>query len=71
MIAVFDTRTLPVLMSEIFSFAANKMNKVLNKQERAVVVEPEGFLVHEIKGPLLEGEEEKAGMWAVRIIKDS
>ena len=43
----------------------------MNKQGREIIVEPEGFLVHEIKGPLLEGEEEKAGMWAVRIIKDS
>lgn len=69
-IAVFDTRTPPILMSKVFGFAANKMRKVLNKQGREIIIEPEGFLVHGLKGPLLEGEEERAKKWAVRIIKD-
>ncbi len=67
-IAVFDTRTPPVLMSKVFGFAANKMRKTLKKQGREIVVEPEGFLVEGIKGPLLEGEEERAEKWGKSIV---
>ena len=51
-----------------FGFAAKKMKKVLNKQGREIVVEPEGFLVDGIKGPLLEGEEERAAKWGKSIV---
>ena len=69
-IAVFDTRTPPVLIHKVFGYAANKMRKTLKKQGREIIVEPEGFLVDGLKGPLSEGEEKRAEKWAVTIIKN-
>ena len=40
----------------------------MNKQGREIIVEPEGFLVHGIREPLLEEEEERAEKWVESII---
>jgi len=69
-IAVFDSRTPPVLIHKVFGYAANKMKKTLIKQRREIVVEPEGFLVEGLKEPLSEGEEERAEKWGKSIIEN-
>ena len=67
-IAVFDTRTPPVLIHKVFGYAANKTRKTLNKQGREIILEPEGFIVDGLKGPLSEGEEKRAEKWAECIL---
>ena len=69
-VAAFDTRFsaekqaawLRLLMN-VISFAAPKIGKALKKLGGNLVVEPEGFIVEETKGPLKRGELEWAGKW--------
>ena len=66
-VAVFDTRTPPTILSRIFGFAAPRIAKRLEKTGVALVGEPGGFIVEGIKGPLKEGELERAAAWAQEI----
>jgi flavodoxin len=65
--AVFDTRTPPTLVSRIFGFAAPRIARSLEKKGATLVGEPGGFLVEGIKGPLVEGELERAAGWAQEV----
>jgi flavodoxin len=67
-VAAFDTR---ILLSEIHSkvaryfvdkggYAAKRIAKVLEKKGGKLFVPPEGFFVKDEKGPLAEGELERA-----------
>jgi flavodoxin len=67
--AVFDTRTPPTFLSRIFGFAAPRMAKRLEKEGVTLLVAPAGFIVEGIKGPLEEGELERAANWAQQIAK--
>jgi flavodoxin len=65
--AAFDTRTPPTILSRIFGFAAPRIAKRLEKTGVALVGEPGGFIVEGIKGPLKQGELERAAGWAQEI----
>jgi flavodoxin len=62
-LAVFDTRT----KRSLFGFAAPRMARDLEKTGWELLAPPEGFVVLGIKGPLKEGELERAASWAKSI----
>jgi flavodoxin len=68
--AAFDTRTPPTLLSRIFGFAAPRIAKSLEKKGATLVGEPGGFIVEGIKGPLKEGEVERAAAWGKGLLGD-
>ncbi len=73
--AVFDTRIdydtiKPKTLSSIMKrsgYAAEKINKRLEKIGSKIMVAPEGFYVKDSEGPLVEGEKEKAQRWLMEI----
>lgn len=74
-VATFDTRfaekkqnfALRILM-KLINFAAPKMAKALVKRGGTLVAPAEGFFVLGSKGPLQEGELERAVAWAKSLI---
>ncbi len=66
-IAGFDTRV-PAAWVKIFGFAAGKIEKRLKSLGGKPVIKPEGFFVSGTKGPLVEGELERAIKWAQDIM---
>jgi flavodoxin len=65
-VAAFDTRT-PTRLGRIFGYAAPRIADRLEKKGGALLAPPAGFFVKGIKGPLKEGELERAGGWAQEI----
>ncbi len=61
-VAAFDTRCRPRL-ARIFGFAAIRIANILKKKGGNLVLPPEGFIVKGTKGPLKEGELERAASW--------
>ncbi len=61
-VAAFDTR-LTSRFAAIFGYAAGKIAASLEAKGGALIVPPEGFLVKKTKGPLVEGEVERASRW--------
>ena len=66
-IAVFDTRISSKWVG-IFGYASNRIGEMLKKKCGNLLVPPEGFMVVNTKGPLKEGELERATNWAEEII---
>lgn len=74
-VSAFDTRIpLETIKSSIFRFIVKKggyADKLIGKgmqMKGGILIEPtEGFFVKESKGPLVEGELERAAAWAARI----
>jgi flavodoxin len=64
--AAFDTR-MKSWWVKVFGWAANHIADVLKEKGASVVAPGEGFLVKTGKGPLVDGEEERAGLWAKRL----
>ena len=64
--AVFDTRV-PAKWVTVFGFAAGKIAGALKKKGAIVMEKEEGFLVKASKGPLLDGELERAAEWAKKL----
>jgi flavodoxin I len=64
-VATFDTRYASG-WAKIFGFAASRMAKYL-KTRGITVVSSEAFVVTGVKGPLKEGELERAAAWAKTI----
>jgi flavodoxin len=72
-VAAFDTRLtnaqieksppLPIFV-KMFGFAAGRIAKQLRAKGGKLVGLPEGFLVGDMEGPLVEGELERATEWA-------
>ena len=62
-VAVFDTR-LTTKLVKIFGYAANGIARSLEKMGAHLVLPPEGFLVKGKKGPLVDGELDRASIWA-------
>ncbi len=60
---VFDTR-MTGNFPRLFGWAANKIADALKKKGALLLVAPEGFFVKGIKGPLADGELERAAAWA-------
>jgi flavodoxin I len=67
-VAVFDTRATSKF-AKIFGNAAGRMAGQLTKKGSVLVVSPEGFFVTGTKGPLREGELERAAAWAKGILE--
>jgi len=76
-VAAFDTRltieeieetTVLGFFVRIFGYAAKPIGDALKKKGGELVIPPEGFLVQGMKGPLVEGELERAETWAREII---
>ena len=62
--AAFDTRT----KTTIFGYAAPKIARNLEKNGASLLAPPEGFFVLGTKGPLKDGELERATTWAKEMI---
>jgi flavodoxin I len=62
-VAAFDTR-LSTKWVGIFGYAAGKIGSNLKSRGSNLVVNPEGFFVKGTKGPLKDGESERAANWA-------
>lgn len=65
-IAAFDTR-ITAKWVKIFGYAAGRIAKNLKSKGGISVISPEGFFVTGSKGPLKEGELERAASWAKTI----
>jgi flavodoxin len=70
-IAAFDTGISPEgkgffmrTIINFFNYAAKPISNSLEKKGGIVVAEPEGFIVEDRKGPLKEGELDRATRWA-------
>jgi len=67
--AAFDTRVAS-RVAKIFGYAAGKIVGSLKKKGANLVAEPEGFFVEGTKGPLTEGELERAAAWGKGLSPD-
>jgi len=68
-VAAFDTRATSKF-AKIFGNAAGRIAGQLTKKDGVLIVPPEGFFVTGTKGPLKEGELERAAAWAKGILED-
>jgi flavodoxin I len=66
-VAAFDTRT-PSKFARIFGNAAGRIARGLEKKGGVQVASPEGFVVTGTRGPLKEGELERAAAWAKELL---
>jgi flavodoxin len=67
-VAVFDTRLTSRLV-KVFGYAADRAAASLKDKGAILVGAPEGFLVTGKRGPLKEGELEKAAAWARSLLE--
>ena len=61
-VATFDTR-MASTFAKLFGYAAVRMARQLAQQGCATLLPPEGFIVWGGKGPLADGELERATAW--------
>jgi flavodoxin len=66
-IATFDTR-ISAKWVGIFGYAAGRIARSLKKKGGNLLLDPEPFFVEGTKGPLKEGEPERAVAWAQEVI---
>ena len=64
-VAVFDTRA----KWSLFGYAAPRIARSLERNGGKLLAPPEGFVVLGTKGPLKEGELERAAAWAQQIAR--
>lgn len=67
-VAAFDTRV-STKFASIFGYAAGRLGKYLEGRGANLLVPPEGFFVAATKGPLKDGEAERAAAWGKKIIE--
>jgi flavodoxin I len=67
-VAAFDTRS-QAKLARVFGNAAGRISRNLKKKGGTPIASPEGFLVTGTKGPLKEGELERAAAWAKGILE--
>ena len=67
-VAAFDTRV-PAKWVMVFGYAAGRIAGGLKKKGGTLVLPPEGFFVKGTKGPLKDGELERAAAWAKEIVR--
>jgi len=65
-VAAFDTR-FSSTWARIFGFAAGRIARALKGKGGNLVVPPEGFFVTGTKGPLKDGELERAATWGKKV----
>jgi flavodoxin I len=65
-VAIFDTRLTNKLVG-VFGYAAGRIEKTLKEKGTAIAAPPEGFFVKGSKGPMKDGEIERATSWAKKI----
>jgi flavodoxin I len=68
--AAFDTR-LTARWVRIFGYAAGRIASELEELGATLVGSPEGFFVKGTKGPLKDGELERAAGWAKQIVESA
>ena len=61
--AAFDTR-LRGIFPKVFGWAADRIEKAIREKGGNTTAQPQGFFVKSAKGPLVEGELERATTWA-------
>jgi len=67
-VAAFDTRS-QSKFARVFGNAAGRIARNLERKGGTLIASPEGFLVTGTKGPLKEGELERAAGWAKGILE--
>jgi flavodoxin I len=67
-VAAFDTRS-QAKLARVFGDAAGRIAKNLKRKDGNLIASPEGFFVTGTKGPLKEGELERAADWAKGILE--
>lgn len=67
-VAAFDTRSQGKLAG-VFGNAAGRIADNLTRRGGTLIASPEGFLVTGTKGPLKEGEPERAAAWAKGLLQ--
>ena len=67
-VAAFDTR-IPTKLVGVFGYAAGRIAGNLKRKGGILIASPEGFFVTGSKGPLKEGELERAAGWAKGILE--
>jgi flavodoxin I len=67
-VAAFDTRITTKLV-RVFGYAAGRIAGNLKRKGGTLIASPEGFFVTGNKGPLKEGELERAAGWAEGILE--
>ncbi len=67
-VAAFDTR-LSTKWVGIFGYAAGKIGESLKRKDANLLAPPEAFFVKGTKGPLADGELERAAGWAKTIMR--
>ena len=76
-VAAFDTRltveeiektAILAFFVRIFGYAAKPIGTALKKKGGELAIPPEGFLVQGMKGPLVDGERERAEAWAKKLL---
>jgi flavodoxin I len=67
-VAAFDTR-IPTKLVRVFGYAAGRIARNLKGKGGTLIASPEGFFVTASKGPLREGELERAADWAKGILE--
>jgi flavodoxin I len=67
-VAAFDTR-IPTKLVGVFGYAAGRIANNLKKKGGNLIASPVGFFVTGSKGPLKEGELERAADWAKGILE--
>jgi len=67
-VAAFDTRSQTKLV-KVFGYAAGRIARNLKGKGGNLIASPEGFFVTGTKGPLKEGELERAAGWAKGILE--
>jgi flavodoxin len=68
-VAAFDTR-MTTKWVKLFGYAAGKIGKALKKKGGNLLLKAEPFWVTGGKGPLKEGELERAAQWTKELVKD-
>ncbi len=53
-------------MESVFGYAAKPISEKLRRKGAEIIAAPEGFFVKDTKGPLKEGELERAKKWALQ-----
>jgi flavodoxin I len=61
--AAFDTRA-KSFVTKLFGYAAPRIETTIKQKGGNTTAQPQGFFVESTKGPLVDGELERAAIWA-------